>query len=620
MWKIRELTDQVVNMVMNYTEVEAKVREATNEDPWGPTGPQMQELSQMTYSGEHYHEVMSMLWKRMLIDNKANWRRVYKSLLLLGYLLRNGAERVVTSGKEHMFDLKSLEHYKFIDEVGKDQGLNVRNRVKEIVDLLQDDQRLRDERKKARKTKDKYIGLSADEASMRRGGGGYSGGGGSNRKSWSPSDSPSAARKNYDSDPEDNGDPAYEFHDDNGGADSDGGTRSHRKAPVKQLKPIGRKIEDKPDSVRTKTPTGVEAKVDNRPRSVSSVGNKDLLTADFGEDVGRVSPAGAGPKAASASHSAEDWADFASARTEGNAAPKNDSSPDDFIEGLTKINFTKSFKGTPAPPGSKDLDLLNNDFGEFATAAPTQPSAAAFTVPGQTSAVPAFGMSHSATLPSMSGGIRPAGFPPQMNSGFQAQPLPAAASNVNALNMLSMPQSQSMTFAPHPSGAHWNIPQQTMIRPGSNAPNYSSATMCLSYGVPAQSAQARGTGLASPVAPASMAGKTAQDWTKGSGLNIDLDLSLAKQYAKPLSPPMNQLQATTLVGQVGSGTSRPTSANKQGVFGASNVSAPPSNWSASQSGVAHKEFLPDFDAFSSPSTSSSSQQQHAATPFGDLLQ
>lgn len=142
-------------------------------------------------------------------------------------------------------------------------------------------------------------------------GGGYSGGGGSNRKSWSPSDSPSAARKNYDSDPEDNGDAAYEFHDDNGGADSDGGTRSHRKAPVKQLKPIGRKIEDKPDSVRTKTPTGVEAKVDNRPRSVASVANKDLLTADFGGDVGRVSPAAAGPKAASASHSAEDWADFA---------------------------------------------------------------------------------------------------------------------------------------------------------------------------------------------------------------------------------------------------------------------------------------------------------------------
>ena len=32
------------NVVMNYTEIEAKVREATNEDPWGPTGPIMQEI------------------------------------------------------------------------------------------------------------------------------------------------------------------------------------------------------------------------------------------------------------------------------------------------------------------------------------------------------------------------------------------------------------------------------------------------------------------------------------------------------------------------------------------------------------------------------------------------
>lgn len=28
------------NVVMNYTDVEAKVREATNDDPWGPTGQQ----------------------------------------------------------------------------------------------------------------------------------------------------------------------------------------------------------------------------------------------------------------------------------------------------------------------------------------------------------------------------------------------------------------------------------------------------------------------------------------------------------------------------------------------------------------------------------------------------
>ena len=63
---------------MNYTEVEVKVREATNEEAWGPTGSQMQELAQYTFTYEHYPELMAMLWRRMLLDNKNCWRRVYK--------------------------------------------------------------------------------------------------------------------------------------------------------------------------------------------------------------------------------------------------------------------------------------------------------------------------------------------------------------------------------------------------------------------------------------------------------------------------------------------------------------------------------------------------------------
>ncbi|XP_017035759.1 telomere length regulation protein TEL2 homolog isoform X1 [Drosophila kikkawai] len=180
MWKVRELADKVTNVVMNYTETEGKVREATNDDPWGPTGPLMQELAYATFSYETFPEVMSMLWKRMLQDNKTNWRRTYKSLLLLNYLVRNGSERVVTSSREHIYDLRSLENYTFTDEGGKDQGINVRHKVRELIDFIQDDDRLREERKKAKKNKDKYIGMSSDAMGMRSGGySGYSGGGGS---------------------------------------------------------------------------------------------------------------------------------------------------------------------------------------------------------------------------------------------------------------------------------------------------------------------------------------------------------------------------------------------------------------------------------------------------------
>ena len=122
----------------------------------------MQELSQHTFTYEHFPEVMGMLWKRMLQDNAYNWRRVYKSLLLLSYLVNNGSERVVTSAREHIYDLRRLENYTFVDELGKDQGINVRHKAKLLIELIQDDEKIRQERKKAKQYKDKFIGVSND--------------------------------------------------------------------------------------------------------------------------------------------------------------------------------------------------------------------------------------------------------------------------------------------------------------------------------------------------------------------------------------------------------------------------------------------------------------------------
>lgn len=124
MWKLRDLRDKVTNVVMNYTEPEIAVREATNDEQWGPHSSLMNEISQYTLSYEHYNEVMGMLWKRMFQESRENWRSTYKSLLLLNYLMKNGSEKVVTSAREHMYDLRSLENFSYVDEKGKDQGIN----------------------------------------------------------------------------------------------------------------------------------------------------------------------------------------------------------------------------------------------------------------------------------------------------------------------------------------------------------------------------------------------------------------------------------------------------------------------------------------------------------------
>ncbi|CAF2534664.1 unnamed protein product [Rotaria sp. Silwood2] len=42
------------------------------------TGKLLQDLSQLSYSREHYNELMGMLWKRCFTQDKRLWRRTYK--------------------------------------------------------------------------------------------------------------------------------------------------------------------------------------------------------------------------------------------------------------------------------------------------------------------------------------------------------------------------------------------------------------------------------------------------------------------------------------------------------------------------------------------------------------
>lgn len=82
---------------------------------------------------------------------------------MVEYLVKNGADRVVDNVKDHVYEIKVLTSFQFIDEKGKDQGINIRHRAKEITELINDPDRLKDEREKARVNKNKYTGVAAEE-------------------------------------------------------------------------------------------------------------------------------------------------------------------------------------------------------------------------------------------------------------------------------------------------------------------------------------------------------------------------------------------------------------------------------------------------------------------------
>ncbi|XP_005997526.1 epsin-2 isoform X2 [Latimeria chalumnae] len=145
---------QMKNIVNNYSEAEIKVREATSNDPWGPSSSLMTEIADLTYNVVAFSEIMSMIWKR-LNDHGKNWRHVYKALTLLDYLIKTGSERVAQQCKENIFAIQTLKDFQYIDRDGKDQGINVREKSKQLVSLLKDDDRLKNERAQALKTKER---------------------------------------------------------------------------------------------------------------------------------------------------------------------------------------------------------------------------------------------------------------------------------------------------------------------------------------------------------------------------------------------------------------------------------------------------------------------------------
>ncbi|KAG8899932.1 Epsin-3, clathrin recruitment and traffic between the Golgi and endosome, partial [Tulasnella sp. 417] len=145
MYDVKSMYNQAKNIVLNISEMEAKVQEATNDDPC-----------------QQFNEIMPCIYSRFMEKEAKEWRQIYKALQLLEYIIKHGSERVVDDARSHLSTIKMLRNFHYIDDNGKDQGINVRNRSKELAELLQDLDRVRQERRKAKTNRNKYTGTGND--------------------------------------------------------------------------------------------------------------------------------------------------------------------------------------------------------------------------------------------------------------------------------------------------------------------------------------------------------------------------------------------------------------------------------------------------------------------------
>lgn len=90
---------------------------------------------------------------------------VLQAMTLMEYLIKTGSERVAQQCKENMYAVQTLKDFQYVDRDGKDQGVNVREKARQLVALLRDEERLREERAHALKTKEKLAQTATGEHS-----------------------------------------------------------------------------------------------------------------------------------------------------------------------------------------------------------------------------------------------------------------------------------------------------------------------------------------------------------------------------------------------------------------------------------------------------------------------
>ena len=67
---------------------------------------------------------MPTIFRRFKEREPRDWRQIYKALQLLEYIVKHGSERVVDEARAHLATIKILRNFHYIDDKGKDQGIN----------------------------------------------------------------------------------------------------------------------------------------------------------------------------------------------------------------------------------------------------------------------------------------------------------------------------------------------------------------------------------------------------------------------------------------------------------------------------------------------------------------
>lgn len=151
--------------------LEKALEEATSNENWNASTKVLNEIADHTYNFSDFTQIMQHIWSR-LSSQKKKWRKILKTLNLIEHLVKNGSPRCIQEFRDEIYQIRSLQDFS-LHEDGADRGAAIREMSKRLYELLNDENKIDEERKKAQELRSKLGDLSG--ISNNNGGfGGYS--------------------------------------------------------------------------------------------------------------------------------------------------------------------------------------------------------------------------------------------------------------------------------------------------------------------------------------------------------------------------------------------------------------------------------------------------------------
>ncbi|CAH2354243.1 hypothetical protein CLIB1423_15S01794 [[Candida] railenensis] len=118
---------------------------ATNNDPFGTLGSQLNDLAILTFDSEKLRIIIQIINKRLSVKEPSkNWRIILKTLTVIIYLLQSGSKQFVNWCKSNYSSSyeKRLRNFTCFDINGNEIGQPIRSKLNLIHKLINDDQEL----------------------------------------------------------------------------------------------------------------------------------------------------------------------------------------------------------------------------------------------------------------------------------------------------------------------------------------------------------------------------------------------------------------------------------------------------------------------------------------------